>query len=61
MPKGLRPGASDGNQTRVTCLEGRGSIIELHPHIKGRWVGRGMAVDDLPTNGGCIVAGAVIP
>ena len=44
MPKGLRPGASDGNQTRVTCLEGRGSIIELHPHIKGE-VGR-------PWNGG---------
>ena len=23
-------GASDGNRTRVACLEGRGSTIELH-------------------------------
>ena len=28
-------GASDGNRTRATCLEGRGSTTELHPHIKG--------------------------
>ena len=24
-------GADDGNRTRVICLEGRGSTIELHP------------------------------
>ena len=24
-------GAGDGNRTRVACLEGRGSTIELHP------------------------------
>ena len=26
-------GADDGNRTRVICLEGRGSTIELHPHV----------------------------
>ena len=25
-------GASDGDRTRTTCLEGRDSTIELHPH-----------------------------
>src|SRR5438105_721711 len=29
--------AGDGNRTRVSCLEGRGSTIELHPH---KWAGR---------------------
>ena len=27
----LYSGADDGNRTRVICLEGRGSTIELHP------------------------------
>ena len=26
-------GASDGNRTHVTCLEGKGSTIELHPQM----------------------------
>lgn len=26
-------GADDGNRTRVICLEGRRSTIELHPHV----------------------------
>ena len=28
-------GADDGNRTRVICLEGRGSTIELHPRTPG--------------------------
>lgn len=27
-------GAGDGNRTRVTCLEGRCSTIELHRHVE---------------------------
>ena len=33
-------GAGDGNRTRVTCLEGRCSTIELHRQIertRGKW------------------------
>src|ERR1700733_5118864 len=29
-----RPGAGDGNRTRITSLEGWGSTIELHPHVE---------------------------
>ncbi len=29
-----RPGAGDGNRTRITSLEGWGSTIELHPHAE---------------------------
>jgi hypothetical protein len=28
-----RCGAGDGNRTHAICLEGRGSTIELHPHL----------------------------
>lgn len=35
--------------------------VVLHSHIGGWWVGRGMAVDDLPTHGICIVAGGGEP
>lgn len=28
-------GAEDENRTRVTCLEGKGSTSELHPHMVG--------------------------
>ena len=32
VARGFRnAGADDGNRTRVICLEGRGSTIELHP------------------------------
>lgn len=30
----LTTGADDENRTRVVCLEGRGSTIELHPHAQ---------------------------
>ena len=32
-------GAGDENRTHVTCLEGKGSTIELHPHIMERKTG----------------------
>ena len=31
----VKPGASDGNRTHTTSLEGWGSTIELHPHFNG--------------------------
>jgi hypothetical protein len=32
-------GAGDENRTHVTCLEGKGSTIELHPHNMERKTG----------------------
>lgn len=53
---------------RVTGIEPASSVWKtdaltdvLYPRIGGWWVGRGMAVDDLPTNGRCTVTGAVNP